>query len=88
MYMPARTLGEERSEIDINPLVTNGLSHSYHLDGSTFNFRGIGSNFSFLFHFSMKITQANRIAQVGCRILRRHIWGYSVCLKGRAAYMG
>ena len=27
-----------------------------------FLFRGIGSNFSFLFHFSMKIMKANRIA--------------------------
>ena len=41
--------------ININPLVTNGLSHHYHLDESVFIFRGIGSNFSFLFHFSMKI---------------------------------
>ena len=39
----------------INPLVTTGLSHSYHLDESIFIFRGIGSDFSFLFHFSMKI---------------------------------
>ena len=34
--------------------VTNGLSHPYHLDESIFNFRGIRSNFSFLFHFSLK----------------------------------
>ena len=40
---------------DVNPFVTNGLSHPYQLDESTFIFRGIGSNFSFLFHFSMKI---------------------------------
>ena len=39
----------------INPFVTNGLSHFYHLDESTFVFRGIKSNFSFLFHFPMKI---------------------------------
>ena len=39
----------------INPLVTNGLSHPYYLDESTFMFRGIASIFSFLFHFSMKI---------------------------------
>ena len=31
----------------INPLVTNGLSHHYHLDESTFNFRGSRSVFSF-----------------------------------------
>ena len=35
-----------------NPLVANGLSNVYHLDESTFIFRDIGSNFSFLFHFS------------------------------------
>ena len=31
-----------------NPLVTNGLSNSYHLDESIFIFRGIRSIFSFL----------------------------------------
>ena len=34
-----------------NPLVTNGLSHCYHLDESTFIFRGIRSNFSFFISF-------------------------------------
>ena len=48
-----------------NPLVTNELSHLYHLDESIFIFRSIGSNFSFLFHFSMKIKIANRIAPDG-----------------------
>ena len=38
----------------IYPYVTNGLSHPYDLDESTFFLRGIGSNISFLFHFSMK----------------------------------
>ena len=38
----------------INPLVTNILSHPYQLDESTLIFRVIGSDFSFLFHFSMK----------------------------------
>ena len=42
--------------------MTNGLSHPYHLDESIFIFRGIRSKFSFLFHFSMKIMSANRIA--------------------------
>ena len=37
-----------------NPLVTNRLSHPYHLDESIVIFRGIRSIFSFLFHFSMK----------------------------------
>ena len=49
----------------INPLLTNGLSHPYHLGESTFNLRGVRSAFSFLFHFSMKIKLANRIAQDG-----------------------
>ena len=30
-----------------------GLSHPYHLDESTYIFRGIRSHFSFLFHFSI-----------------------------------
>ena len=39
----------------INPYVIKGHSHPYHLNESTFIFRGIKSNFSFSFHFSMKI---------------------------------
>ena len=35
----------------INPHLPNGLSHHYHLDESTFNFRGIRSIFSILFYF-------------------------------------
>ena len=49
----------------INPLVTNELSHPYQLDESTFFFRVNRSSFSFLFHFSMKINLANRIALDG-----------------------
>ena len=49
----------------VNPLVTNGLSHSYHLDESTFIYRGIRNDFSFLFYFSMKIKIANRKAPDG-----------------------
>ena len=49
----------------VNPLVTNGFSHRYHSDESIFNFRLIGSDFSFLFHFSMKNIKANRIAPDG-----------------------
>ena len=44
---------------EINPYVT------YHLDESTVIFKGIRSNFSFLFYFSMKFIQANRIAPDG-----------------------
>ena len=42
--------------------MTNGFTHPYQLDESTFIFRGIGSIFSFSFHFLMKIKIANRIA--------------------------
>ena len=42
--------------------MTNGLSHTYQMDESTFILRGTGSDFSSLFHFSMKFMSANRIA--------------------------
>ena len=43
--------------------MTSGFYNPYHLDGSTFIFRGTGSDFVlFLFHFSMNIKLANRIA--------------------------
>ena len=42
--------------------MTNGSSHCYHLDASTFNFGGFRGDFSFLFHFSRKFLPANRIA--------------------------
>ena len=48
-----------------NPLVTNRLSHPYHLNESIFTFRDIRGNFSFLFHCSTKIISANRIASDG-----------------------
>ena len=48
-----------------NTLVTNGISHHSHLDESTFIFRVSGSDFSFLFHFSMKIKTVNKIAADG-----------------------
>ena len=58
----------------INPLVTNGFSHPYHLDESTSIFRGIRSKFSFLFHFSVKIMLANRIAPDGTpRFVASHL---------------
>ena len=65
---------------ELNPLVTNGLSHPYHLDKSIFIFRDIRSNFSFI--FSMKFMYANRMAShLGLFCLpmshkkdTRHIW--------------
>ena len=49
----------------VNPLVTNVLSHHYYLNESILILWGIRSNFSFLFHFSMKFVKANRIAPDG-----------------------
>ena len=37
----------EKIRKTFNPLVTNGFSHPYHLDQSTFVLRGFRSNFSF-----------------------------------------
>ena len=55
---------EANTLIDISPYMSNGFSHHYQLDESTFTFRGVGSHFYFiyLFFFSMKFLQANRIA--------------------------
>ena len=50
----------------INPYLTNGFSHYCHLGESIINFSGVWSEFDFfLFHFSLKILQANRIAPDG-----------------------
>ena len=49
----------------INPYLTSGLSHHYYLDESTFILRGFSWEFDFLFHFSVKFLQANRIAPDG-----------------------
>ena len=71
---------------NLNPLVTIGFSHTYEMDESAFIFRGSGSDFAFLFHFSIKFMEANRIVPDGS-----HIWGYSVCkcpIRGSQAYMG
>ena len=35
----------------INPYLTNGFSHRYQLDESTFIFRGVGSDFLFFIQF-------------------------------------
>ena len=54
---------QQRHSNILNPYMMNGLSHPYH--ESTFIFRGIGSDFSVLFHFLMKFILANRIAPDG-----------------------
>ena len=60
--MLTRQCNSDTLEPHFNPLVTNEFSHHYQLGESTFIFRGIRSDFSFLFLFSMKIILANRIA--------------------------
>ena len=47
----------------INPHVTNGLYHRFHLAKSTLEASEV--SFPFLLHFSMKIMSANRIAPAG-----------------------
>ena len=49
----------------LNPYMTNGLAHHYHLGQATFIFRGTSSDFEFLSHFLMKFPNANRIAPDG-----------------------
>ena len=51
--------------LNINPSKTNGLSHRYRLDGSTFTFVGFRSNLEFLFQFWKKFLKENRIAPYG-----------------------
>ena len=45
--------------------MTNGLSHTYRLDESTFILRPSGVFLAFLFYFSMKVKVADRIAPDG-----------------------
>ena len=58
--------------VSVNPLVTNGLSHFYQVDESTFIFRGIRSDFFDFFHVSIKIMSANRIAPDWTRFAASH----------------
>ena len=54
---------DENGGFRFNPYLTNGLSHHYQLDGSTFFFRGVRSDLYLI--FSMKFLCANRIASDG-----------------------
>ena len=64
--------------------MTSGFSHPCHLDVSIFIFRGLGSNFSFLFHFSMKIMSANRIATDGTpRFAASHLGLYCLTMSDK-----
>ena len=49
----------------LNPYLTNGFSHHYHLGESTFIFRDVWRDFYFSSHCSMKFLCANRIAPDG-----------------------
>ena len=54
---PSITSKVKDSESDtkvLNTYLTNGFFHHYQLDESTFIFRGVKSDFQFLFHFAMK----------------------------------
>ena len=68
-FKSSENINEKRDEpyrgYGDKPIFTNGHSHCYHLDKSTFIFRGITSDFQFFFDFSMKILLANRIAPNG-----------------------
>ena len=80
----------------VSPLVTNGLSHPYHLDESIFLFfiffffwgggGGIRSNVSFLFLLSIKFMLANRIGPAFCGVTSGAILFVFVPRKGRNAY--
>ena len=66
--------------ININPFLTNEFTHHCHLEESTVIFKGIRIDFRFLFHFSMKILFANRIAPDGTPRSAASHRGYAVCL--------
>ena len=48
-----------------NPYLTNGFSHCYHLDESTFTLRDARGDFYYFSHFSVTFPCANRIAPNG-----------------------
>ena len=67
------------------------FSYPYQMDESTIIFRGSGSDFSFLFHFSMKIMSANRITPDGTpRFAASHLGIFCLPMshKKDVAYMG
>ena len=57
-----------------NIFLTNGLAHHYQLGESVVILRDIRSDFNFLFHFSMKVLNANSIAPDGmpCSVAPHH----------------
>ena len=73
--------------------MTNGLSKTYNLDESNFSFRGNGSRFSFLLHFSMIITftrklNSARLDAALCGVESGAVLFAYVPLKGSQVYTG
>ena len=68
--------GKSKNHNKHTETMANGFSHHYQLDESTFVLRGVRSDLYFLSHFSMKFLCANRKPQMGCHVLRRHVWCY------------
>ena len=65
----------------INPYLTNGLSHHYHLGEATFVLGAqLGVILNFYLIFRCNFSTQTKSPQMGRRVLRRHIWDYSVCL--------
>ena len=58
--------------------MTNGFSHPYQMDESTFIFRGSVSDFFISFFDEKQKSKQNSPSWDAA--IRRHIWGYSVCL--------
>ena len=67
--------------IKLNPHVTNGLSHPYHLDEPTFILGTSGVFFFIYISFIHKIhVSKHKNPHMGRPVSQRHIWGYSVYL--------
>ena len=71
------------SSIKLYPCLTNGFSHHYYLEESTFIFRGVRHDFYFFISFFDEISMCkqNIAPQMGRRVLRRHIWGCANTIK-------
>ena len=76
-------------QFHLNPYLTNGIAHHYHLDKSTFILRDIGCVLNFLFDLSMEFLKANRKAPDGTpRSVASHLGLYCLSMshkKGRQA---
>ena len=50
---------------NVNPFMTNGITHRYHLGESTFILGDIRCDFIYIYFFSIKFLYVNRIAPDG-----------------------